>query len=73
MSTRFLLLFACFLYIFPNYFGQCSLTVQSTSTNIGCGDCVSLSAQGQVLNPVFEEDFNNGQPVGWDFSQVVIT
>jgi len=53
-------------------FSQCNLNVQSSSNNIGCGDCVTLSAQGQVLNPVFEEDFNSGSPVGWDFSQIVI-
>ena len=42
------------------FFSQCNLIVEASNNNIGCGDCVTLTAQGQVLNPVFEEDFNNG-------------
>ncbi|MAO32007.1 MAG: hypothetical protein CL824_00735 [Crocinitomicaceae bacterium] len=66
------LLFLSFLFSNMFFFSQCNLIVEASNNNIGCGDCVTLSAEGQVLNPVFEEDFNSGQPVGWDFSQIVI-
>ena len=66
------LLFVSFLFSNMFFFSQCNLIVEASNNNIGCGDCVTLSAEGQVLNPVFEEDFNSGQPTGWDFSQIVI-
>ncbi len=52
-------------------FGQaCDVTANATYTEITCGECVTLSHFGSTLGNVsFFEDFNNGQPTGWAFTQ----
>ncbi|TNF32357.1 MAG: hypothetical protein EP314_00140, partial [Bacteroidetes bacterium] len=49
---------------------QCTVTANSTYTEITCGECVTLSHFGSTQGNIsFEEDFNNGQPTGWGFTQ----
>lgn len=51
-------------------FGQCTVTANATHTEITCGECVTLSHFGSTQGNIsFEEDFNNGQPTGWAFTQ----
>ncbi len=51
-------------------FAQCSVTANATYTEITCGECVTLSHFGSTQGNVsFYEDFNNGQPNGWSFTQ----
>ncbi len=52
--------------------GQCTVEGSISSENIACNDCVTLSANGFGENTsAFTENFNSGQPVGWDFTQTV--
>lgn len=51
-------------------FGQCSVTANSSYAEITCGECVTLSHFGSTTGNIsFQEDFNNGQPTGWAFTQ----
>ena len=62
---------------------QCTVTgLGSTTTTSGipmqdtiivaCADSVILSVAGQGFGSIaFQETFNNGQPIGWNFSQTV--
>ena len=51
---------------------QCNINTFATKENITCGDCVTLSAFGSGAgNVAFQEDFNSGVPVGWQFTQNV--
>lgn len=51
-------------------FPQCQITTSASRTTITCGSCVTLSAFGNGTgNIAFEEDFNSGAPVGWQFTQ----
>lgn len=55
---------------FSEAFPQCEVTANSTYTEITCGECVTLSHFGSTQGNVsFSEDFNNGQPTGWAFTQ----
>lgn len=49
---------------------QCNVTGNATLTEITCGECVTLSHFGSTQGNVsFSENFNNGQPTGWSFTQ----
>ena len=51
---------------------QCSLNLISSVDTVTCGGCVTLSAFGSMNgNIAFQEDFNSGTPVGWQFTQTV--
>ena len=51
-------------------FTQCQITTSASRTSITCGTCVSLTAFGNGNgNVAFEESFNSGAPVGWQFTQ----
>tara|TARA_Y100000385_G_scaffold286639_1_gene349044 strand:+ start:2758 stop:5517 length:2760 start_codon:yes stop_codon:yes gene_type:complete len=59
----------------------CSITADYTPSNYSCFDSITLSAVGTECNSgnttgcyngsYFNDDFNNGQAMGWNFSQVV--
>ncbi len=50
----------------------CDITTLATPETITCGDCTTLSAFGYGAgNIAFQEDFNSGSPVGWQFTQAV--
>lgn len=50
----------------------CTVTATATSTTIPCGSCVTLSANGSAGQTyAFLEDFNDGNPTGWAFTQTV--
>ena len=52
--------------------GQCTVEGSVSSENVACNDCVTLSANGFGENTAaFTENFNSGQPIGWDFTQTV--
>ena len=66
------LLIPAFLLISSLGIAQCSLTTIAADQTITCGDCVTLSAFGNGSgNIAFQEDFNSGSPVGWQFTQNV--
>ena len=49
---------------------QCTLNLFATPNPVLCGECVTLSAFGSMNgNVAFQEDFNSGSPVGWQFTQ----
>lgn len=51
---------------------QCTLNLISSVDTVTCGGCVTLSAFGSMNgNIAFQEDFNSGSPVGWQFTQTV--
>lgn len=53
-------------------YAQCTVTASATSTLIPCNGSATLSVSGSGTSQVaFGENFNSGQPVGWQFSQVV--
>lgn len=55
-----------------NLHAQCTVTATASNTTIPCGSCVTLSATGTPTGTTaFREDFNNGNPTGWDFTQSV--
>ncbi|MDB3905328.1 gliding motility-associated C-terminal domain-containing protein [Crocinitomicaceae bacterium] len=56
-----------------NYsFSQCTVQGTTTLINVPCNECVTLSANGFGENvAAFVENFNSGQPVGWQFTQTV--
>tara|TARA_B100000508_G_C11465884_1_gene282536 strand:+ start:19923 stop:21977 length:2055 start_codon:yes stop_codon:yes gene_type:complete len=52
---------------------QCSLSVETTSDSIACGDCVTLTAVGEAEVPLLEEDFNNNSlGAGWTANTTLI-
>ncbi|KAB2859629.1 MAG: PKD domain-containing protein [Flavobacteriales bacterium] len=58
--------------IFANFQAkaQCSLNLFANPDPVLCGECVTLSAFGSMDgNVAFQEDFNSGSPVGWQFTQ----
>src|SRR3989338_3940120 len=64
------LLIPAFLLISSLGIAQCSLTTIAADQTITCVDCVTLSAFGNGSgNIAFQEDFNSGSPVGWQFTQ----
>ena len=51
---------------------QCTVIASAQNTIIPCNGSTILSVSGSGTSQVaFEENFNNGQPIGWQFSQVV--
>lgn len=51
---------------------QCTVVATAQNTTIPCNGSTVLSVTGSGISQVaFGENFNNGQPVGWQFSQVV--
>ncbi|MBI2271820.1 MAG: hypothetical protein HYU69_15875, partial [Bacteroidetes bacterium] len=61
---------AVFLLSNYNIKGQCTLNLFATPNPVVCGECVTLSAFGSMNgNVAFQEDFNSGSPVGWQFTQ----
>ncbi|MEY3845039.1 MAG: hypothetical protein RL293_1461 [Bacteroidota bacterium] len=51
---------------------QCTVVASAQSTTIPCNGSTVLSVSGSGMSQVaFGENFNSGQPVGWQFSQVV--
>lgn len=49
---------------------QCTVDIFSSRAEIVCGQSVTLSHTGQPPGNVsFSEDFNSGQPQGWQFTQ----
>jgi gliding motility-associated-like protein len=53
-------------------FSQCTLNLIASTDSVICGECVTLSAYGTMDgNIAFQEDFNSGSPVGWQFTQAV--
>lgn len=52
--------------------GQCTVQAIAQDTIVPCNGSTILSVNGTGTSVLaFGENFNNGQPVGWDFSQVV--
>ena len=51
---------------------QCTVQAIAQDTIVPCNGSTILSVNGSGTSVVaFGENFNAGQPVGWDFSQVV--
>ncbi|TXB64390.1 hypothetical protein FRY74_11400, partial [Vicingus serpentipes] len=64
--------FIAFTLISFQGFAQCSLNLFANPDPVICGECVTLSAFGSMDgNIAFQEDFNSGSPVGWQFTQAV--
>jgi len=63
------LLFANCFFV-NQLFSQCILTATASDYNTVCGNCITLTAFGQGQGQsVFSENFNNGQPNGWSYTQ----
>lgn len=66
---RITLFFAILIYI-GNSYSQCTVTGFRSTDTIVCGGCATFSAygrgQGQII---FQENFNSGTPVGWQYTQ----
>lgn len=73
MKIYTLLLPLALLTLFSNLsISQCTLNLTSSVDSVLCGECVTLSAYGYMNgNIAFEENFNSGSPVGWQFTQSV--
>lgn len=55
-----------------NTLAQCTVQAIAQDTIVPCNGSTTLSVNGSGTTVLaFGENFNNGQPVGWDFSQVV--
>ena len=53
-------------------FAQCTVQAIAQNTVVPCNGSTILSVNGTGTSILaFGEDFNNGVPIGWDFSQVV--
>ncbi|MDG2152297.1 MAG: T9SS type B sorting domain-containing protein, partial [Crocinitomicaceae bacterium] len=53
-------------------FSQCTVQGTVTQNDVPCNECVTLSVNGFGENvAAFVENFNSGQPVGWQFTQTV--
>lgn len=51
---------------------QCTVTATAANDTIPCGSCLTLSATGTAGGTyAFIEDFNDGNPTGWAFTQTV--
>ena len=51
-------------------FAQCNVTANSTTAEITCGECVTLSHFGSTTGNIsFQEDFNTQPLTGWAFTQ----
>jgi gliding motility-associated-like protein len=55
-----------------NSHAQCTIQAIAQDTIVPCNGSTTLSVNGSGTSVLaFGENFNSGQPVGWDFSQVV--
>jgi len=70
LNQKFLVCLFC-LFFFGGYYSQCSLTGSASPQPLPCGDTAFLSVVANGSSLVFGEDFNSGQPVGWQFTQSV--
>jgi len=69
---RFFVAATFFAGTFQSIHAQCTVTASAQSTTIPCNGSTILSVSGSGTSQVaFGENFNSGQPVGWQFSQVV--
>ncbi|MFM8596056.1 MAG: gliding motility-associated C-terminal domain-containing protein [Flavobacteriales bacterium] len=69
--AQLLCLFAA-IFAWTNSDAQCTVQASAQDTIVPCNGSTILSVNGSGTSVVaFGENFNNGQPVGWDFSQVV--
>jgi len=51
---------------------QCTVQAIAQDTIVPCNGSTTLSVNGSGTSVLaFGENFNNGVPVGWDFSQIV--
>ncbi len=48
---------------------QCVASASASKTSVTCNECITLTAQGNTGTSVFREDFDNGSPTGWAFTQ----
>lgn len=63
---------ACLLVFVQKSQAQCTVQAIAQDTIVPCNGSTILSVNGSGTSILaFGENFNNGQPVGWDFSQVV--
>lgn len=70
--SRLSILFTIIFISAQQYKAQCTLNLIISEDTVLCGNCVTLSAFGNMDgNIAFEEDFNNGSPTGWQFTQSV--
>jgi gliding motility-associated-like protein len=68
---QLLCLFAGF-FTWTSAQAQCTVQAIAQDTIVPCNGSTTLSVNGSGTSVLaFGENFNNGQPVGWDFSQVV--
>ena len=65
----------CMLFVgsfIPLFYGQCTVQGSVAEGTVACNECVALTANGFGENTeAFIENFNSGQPVGWQFTQTV--
>src|SRR5690606_15551253 len=73
MLLRIFVLFSVFIIWRADLWAQpCDITTIASQETITCGNCTTLSAFGYGAgNIAFQEDFNSGSPVGWQFTQAV--
>ncbi len=72
MSRIYMIVSFLFAILFTTHsvYSQCTVTATASDYNTVCGDCISLIAFGQGQGQsVFTENFNNGQPNGWSYTQ----
>ena len=58
-------------FLAGSVYSQCSLTGSVSPQPLPCGDTAFLSVTANGSSVVFGENFNSGQPVGWQFTQSV--
>lgn len=62
-----------FILSFQKSAAQCTLSVSAAQDSVACGDCVTLTADGQADVPLLEEDFNNNSlGPGWTSNTTVM-
>ena len=60
------------LFTWTTAHAQCTVQASAQDTIVPCNGSTTLSVNGSGTSVLaFGENFNNGQPVGWDFSQIV--
>ncbi len=70
MKKAFLFLIIALLGIAKVNAQGCEVSISAPRDTIVCGDCINLTTFGRGQGDVvFEENFNNGSPSGWAFTQ----
>ena len=65
-----LALLVIIIFSYNYLYSQCNVSGTATPPVILCGESTELSVFGSALgNVIFEEDFDNGTPSGWKFTQ----